>query len=156
MSFDPTTLEQQGSFSAMQGLTPEENMERWRKNWQGLARTQDLVRHFNKMMGLPVNDEPTDLSYARRDFRYDQMHEEWNEFVAELFRAKPDPVKVAHELADLVYTCYGMAVEYGIDLDAVIREIHRANMTKTPHPEGGKAVKGEGFKPADVAGVLDG
>jgi len=39
---------------------------------------------------------------------------------------------IAQELADLVYVAYGtaLAYAYGIDLDAVIEEVHRANMSK--------------------------
>ncbi len=68
--------------------------------------------------------------------------------------------KVAACLAELVATCYALAEDHGIDLDAVIAEIHRANMSKAG-PDGrmvldsnGKAVKPPGFRPADVVGVL--
>lgn len=55
---------------------------------------------------------------------------------------------------------YGTALVHGIDLDAVIAEIHRANMTKLG-PDGrpllradGKVLKGEHYRAPDVAGVL--
>lgn len=38
--------------------------------------------------------------------------------------------RLAHELADVVYVAYGTALVHGIDLDAVIAETHRSNMTK--------------------------
>jgi len=40
------------------------------------------------------------------------------------------PEEIAQELGDLVYVAYGAALAYGIDLDAVIEEVHRANMSK--------------------------
>jgi predicted HAD superfamily Cof-like phosphohydrolase len=67
--------------------------------------------------------------------------------------------EIARELADVVYVAYGTAVTYGIDLDAVLVEIHRANMSKlgpggVPVVRDGKVVKSEGFRPPDVAAVL--
>lgn len=68
--------------------------------------------------------------------------------------------KLAHELADVVYVAYGTALVHGIDLDAVIAEIHRSNMTKLG-PDGsvvrradGKVLKGEHYEAPDVSAVL--
>ncbi len=59
--------------------------------------------------------------------------------------------EIAQELADLVYVAYGTALAYGVDLDAVIEEVHRANMSKarrrrTTIVRDGKAVKGARFQ----------
>ncbi|WP_040479033.1 MazG nucleotide pyrophosphohydrolase domain-containing protein [Longispora albida] len=74
--------------------------------------------------------------------------------------AGEDLAHIAQELADVVYVAYSAALAYGIDLDAVLAEIHRANMTKLG-PDGlpvrredGKVLKGPDFEPADVAAVL--
>lgn len=40
------------------------------------------------------------------------------------------PERVAKELADVVYVAYGLADDRGIDLDAAIAAVHRANMTR--------------------------
>lgn len=70
-----------------------------------------------------------------------------------------DLAAVAHELADVVYVAYGTAHYLGIPLDAVIAEVHAANMRKFPggrvvfRPDG-KVLKPRGWKPADVAAVL--
>ena len=55
---------------------------------------------------------------------------------------------------------YGTAAVHGIDLDAVIAEVHRANMSKLG-PDGrpvlradGKVLKGDCYTPPDVAAVL--
>ncbi len=68
--------------------------------------------------------------------------------------------RLAHELADVVYVAYGTALAHGIDLDAVIAEIHRSNMTKRG-PDGrvarradGKILKGDHYEAPDVSGVL--
>lgn len=65
-----------------------------------------------------------------------------------------DLVKVADGLADITYAVYGTAWRCGINLDPVVVEVHRSNMTKTPAPGDGKAVKGPGYSPPDIAGVL--
>jgi predicted HAD superfamily Cof-like phosphohydrolase len=75
--------------------------------------------------------------------------------VDELFQALDagNLAGIAHETADVVYALYGLAETYGFDLDAVLAEVHASNMTKIPGPDG-KAVKGPGFRPPNVAAVL--
>ncbi|GAA5072846.1 putative HAD superfamily Cof-like phosphohydrolase [Thermocatellispora tengchongensis] len=109
------------------------------------------VREFHDKLGLGVADSPALLPPEQAELRRRLLHEE----VRELDEAveSGDLVAIAHELADVVYVAYGTAVTYGIDLDRVLAEIHRANMTKSP-PSGGKARKGPGFVPPDVAGAL--
>jgi Phosphoribosyl-ATP pyrophosphohydrolase len=67
-----------------------------------------------------------------------------------------DLIGVADALGDLAYVVYGAAWRCGIDLDAVITEVHRSNMTKTPTPGDGKAIKGPGYSPPNLAAVLAG
>jgi NTP pyrophosphatase (non-canonical NTP hydrolase) len=67
----------------------------------------------------------------------------------------------AHELADVVYVAYGTALTYGIDLDAVIAEVHRANMTKLgpngrPVVKDDKIQKGPCYQPPDIRAALTG
>lgn len=69
-----------------------------------------------------------------------------------------DPVAIARELADVVYVAYGTADARGIPLDAVIAEVHAANMRKfdggaVMRPDG-KLMKPPGWQPPDVAAVL--
>ena len=69
-------------------------------------------------------------------------------------------VEAADALADLVYVVYGMALETGIDLAAVLAEVQRSNMSKLGpdgrpvYREDGKVLKGPGYVPPDVAGAL--
>ncbi len=69
-------------------------------------------------------------------------------------------VEAADALADLVYVIYGMALETGIDLAAVLAEVQRSNMSKLGadgrpvYREDGKVLKGPGFFSPDVAGIL--
>ncbi|GAA0840586.1 MazG nucleotide pyrophosphohydrolase domain-containing protein [Streptosporangium amethystogenes subsp. fukuiense] len=110
-----------------------------------------LVREFHEKIGLPLSDAPglppVELARLRQKFL--------DEEVAEVTQAAEagDLAGVAHELADVVYVAYGTALTYGIDLDAVIAEVHRANMTKSG-TKGGKAMKGPGFVPPDLSGIV--
>lgn len=63
-------------------------------------------------------------------------------------------------LAAIVDTCYGAARAHGIDLDEVLEEIQRSNMSKLGadgkpiYREDGKVLKGPGFFPPDIKAVL--
>lgn len=67
---------------------------------------------------------------------------------------------VARELADLVYVAYTTAWALEIDLDAALREIHRAAMDKVRanvrRPDDGKIIKPPGFVPPDMTEAVRG
>jgi predicted HAD superfamily Cof-like phosphohydrolase len=92
------------------------------------------------------------------ELRIRLLVEEVGEF-ADAARAG-DLVALADALGDIVYVAYGAAVTYGVDLDAVLAEVHRANMSKldeTGRPilrADGKVLKSERYRPPDVAGVI--
>ena len=120
--------------------------------------TAERVRAFHRAFGLDCRDVPTGVSPELAGHRQELMREE----VAELAEATEQGTldHFAHELADVVYIAYGTAAVHGIDLDAVIAEVHRANMSKLG-PDGrpvlradGKVLKGDFYTPPDVAAVL--
>jgi predicted HAD superfamily Cof-like phosphohydrolase len=115
------------------------------------------VREFHERFGLAHPDRPTSLAGDLAEARQRILDEE----VRELAEATQGGrlVEIAHELADVVYAAYGTAISYGIDLDAVLAEIHQANMTKLgadgrPVERDGKVRKGDRYRPPDVASVL--
>ncbi|MGW5505667.1 pyrophosphohydrolase domain-containing protein [Streptomyces rochei] len=120
----------------------------------------DLVRAFHHAFGLDARSVPTEASPELAAHRGELLAEEAAE-VAEVSVTGPLD-RLAHELADVVYVAYGTALVHGIDLDEVIAEIHRSNMTKLG-PDGrvsrradGKVLKGDHYEAPDVAGVLRG
>lgn len=146
--------------------------------------TTDAVRAFHEAFGFHVEDEPAVPPEHIRAERARLIAEEAGELIAEILANHPDrhdltgtiraifedrscpidrrpePVKVARELADLRYVTDGGAVNWGIPLDVVFAEVHAANMRKLG-PDGrpivdgnGKACKPEGWYPADVDGAL--
>ncbi|MEV6759776.1 MazG nucleotide pyrophosphohydrolase domain-containing protein [Streptomyces sp. NPDC051105] len=117
-----------------------------------------LVREFHRAFGLDARTTPTEVSPELAAHRGELLAEEAAE-VAEV--AVDGPLdRLAHELADVVYVAYGTALVHGIDLDAVIAEIHRSNMSKLG-PDGqvarradGKVLKGEHYRAPDVSAEL--
>ena len=100
------------------------------------------------MPSSPTADIPAWVQMLRMDLL--------DEEVSELHEAveKGDVVKIADAIADIAYVAVGTAVAYGIPFDAVFAEVHRSNMTKVNTPAEAKLVKGPGYEPPDIAGVL--
>jgi predicted HAD superfamily Cof-like phosphohydrolase len=120
--------------------------------------TQALVHEFHEAFKLPIGTEPVLLDGDRTGLRYDLIREELEELADA--QNSGDLVGIADALADLAYVVFGAAVEYGIDLDRVIREVHRSNMTKLGDDgkairrEDGKVLKGPHYEPPNVAAAL--
>ena len=112
-----------------------------------------MVSEFHLVFGLPARFIPETPHPNEQYFRMTLLREEWEEYM--LAVVNEDLVEVADALADMVYVIYGTALHYGIDLDAVIAEVHRSNMTKTPTPNGGKAIKGPNYERPDIQRVLN-
>jgi predicted HAD superfamily Cof-like phosphohydrolase len=125
----------------------------------GPSRIAEQVREFHRAFRLPLADRPTAaLESGQVELRQALIEEE----LAELRAAGSagDLVGVADALADIVYVAYGTACVYGIDLDAVLDEVHASNMTKLGadgqpvRRADGKVLKGPDYRPPDIAAVL--
>ena len=138
-----------------------------------------LVRRFHHVYGLPVQTDGPSLDRTSLGMRMSLIAEEFGELVGSVYGAAAraeveaafqravaaddgvrDVVETADALADLVYVIYGMALETGIDLAAVLTEVQRSNMSKLGedgkpiYREDGKVLKGPGYFRPDVVGVL--
>lgn len=118
---------------------------------------QEMVREFHERFDLSVRTEPSLVPYDEGALRYSLIAEELREYDTAL--AKGDIVEIADALADLAYVVYGAALTHGIDLDAVLREVHRSNMAKLHNGtvikrEDGKVLKPEGWQPPNIEAVL--
>lgn len=130
----------------------------------GLKPTDDLARELHERYDLErpelldLNPDK-DLIRLRLGLVREEAKEVFEELEA-LIAARRTAmrymilVRLAKELADLRMALEGTAVSFGIDLEAVYREVHRSNMTKDAHPDGGKLVKGRSYVPADVERAL--
>ena len=138
-----------------------------------------LVRRFHHVYGLPVQTDGASLERESLHMRMSLIAEEFSELVGAVYGQAArnevesgyrsavavddggrDAVEAADALADLVYVIYGMALETGIDLAAVLAEVQRSNMSKLGadgkpiYREDGKVLKGPGYFAPDVAQVL--
>ncbi len=116
-------------------------------------RLTDALAEFHQHIGQPPWTGPfTEMPPSTVALRKQLLTDE----VTELFTAldSGDPAAIVQELADVVYTAAGMAYTYNnLPLDAALAAVHAANMTKQPGADG-KAVKGPGFRPPDIAGAF--
>jgi predicted HAD superfamily Cof-like phosphohydrolase len=117
------------------------------------------VAAFHRAFGLPQRVLPdANVGEDLATLRLRLLSEE----VGELRDASAtgDIVGIADALADIVYVAYGTAVTYGLELDSVLAEVHRANMSKLDADgrpilrSDGKVLKSARYRPPDVAGVL--
>jgi predicted HAD superfamily Cof-like phosphohydrolase len=97
------------------------------------------VREFHGALGYPVSESSCLPDEGLRDLRRMLLAEE---------------AQGADEAVADTDVAYGTALTYRVGLDAVIAEVHRANVTKDRGTTG-KAVKGDRFGPADVRAVVD-
>ena len=140
---------------------------------------ESLVRRFHHVYGLPIRTDGPSLDRKSLHMRMSLIAEEFAELTGAVYGAAArgtveeaysravaaddgsrDTVETADALADLIYVVYGMALETGIDLAAVLAEVQRSNMSKLGsdgrpvYREDGKVLKGPGYFPPDVGGVL--
>jgi NTP pyrophosphatase (non-canonical NTP hydrolase) len=116
-----------------------------------------MLREFHSVFAHP----DTDALWLRPTLH----REEHAELIEALEDAENAPCRASHEqvareLADVVYIAYGTALLYGIDLDAALREVHRANLSKLGDDgqpirrDDGKVLKGPNFSPPDMSVAL--
>lgn len=118
-------------------------------NWQL------MVRDFMLHAGQDVRDKPQFIPEKERRLRAELHTEEvLNELENAMFTN--DMEGIADGIGDAIYVMLGTACAYGIDLEPIFEEIHRANMAKLAGPkrEDGKQLKPEGWEPPDIEGLL--
>lgn len=125
------------------------------------SRIAQQVAQFHHSYELPLRTLPTVAVGADQvDLRLALIEEEVGELRAAAVAG--DLTGIADALADIVYVAYGSAHVYGIDLDAVLDEVHSSNMTKLGEDgrpvrrADGKVLKGPRYRAPAVAAVLAG
>ncbi|MDO5671830.1 MAG: GNAT family N-acetyltransferase [Actinomycetaceae bacterium] len=138
-----------------------------------------LVRQFHHVYGLPIVLSGANADFERVHMRMNLILEEVTELVAAVYGEEAgkrieeaarqvqdldeysrDTIETADALADLVYVIYGMALESGISLPAVLAEVQASNLSKLDsqgkpiYREDGKVLKGENFFEPNVARAL--
>lgn len=117
----------------------------------------ELVMEFHETYGQPIRKQP-ELHIPEKDLRFTLIKEEFEEYEEAL--AEDDLVEVVDALADMIYVIYGAAITHGVDLDEVLQEVQRSNMSKLGADgkpiwrEDGKILKGPNFSEPDIAKIL--
>ena len=112
-----------------------------------------LVGDFHTKFGYSTPSLAEALP-AREKFLEEEVREV-KEATQEVLNATPENLKAAKahllkELIDVLYITYGTLQVMGVDADAAFTEVHRSNMSKTQSSPTSKAVKGEGYTPAQM------
>jgi predicted HAD superfamily Cof-like phosphohydrolase len=117
------------------------------------------VAEFHAAFNLPRQTQPSlDVEQSLETLRVSLLEEEVGELVSATHAR--DLVGIADALADITYVVYGTALTYGIDLDSVLGEVHRSNMSKLDQDgkpiirTDGKVLKSERYSPPNIAAVL--
>ena len=103
------------------------------------------VRAFNEAAGNITEPRPYFPHWDVRMLQISLLAEEFQEYLNA--EDDNDMVKVADGLGDLMVVIAGTALRYGIDLDGVLEEICRSNMTKVVNGEVIKSAQGKILKP---------
>ena len=156
-----------GSATASRGALPSSGENFWliKEQTGASLNNAERVRQFHRAVGNvdpPVPTPPDEAVLSLRRVLIEEESHEVLEAFARFQEALPDGGRelefhaLVHELTDLLYVTYGALVAFGVEPDGVFAEVHRANMQKAagPRREDGKQLKPEGWRPADVAGVL--
>jgi predicted HAD superfamily Cof-like phosphohydrolase len=131
-----------------------------RRHHQPPSRVAAMVAAFHRAFGLHRRRSPSleDVDRPLLELRTRLLDEETAEFAAAA--AQRDLIGMADALADVVYVAYGTAITVGVDLDAVLDEVHRSNMSKLDGEgrpvlrDDGKVLKSPRYFRPDVAGVI--
>ena len=121
---------------------------------------QALVQEFHETFGHPVALTPGLIPKERAAFRVSLIEEELQELKDAIEAG--DLVEIADALGDLEVVVNGTALEYGIRMPEVVREIHASNMSKLGedgepiYREDGKILKGANFWHPRIDVVLEG
>lgn len=118
-----------------------------------MEANQLAVRDFSIKFGALVNTSPTSVDPSIALLRITTLASELGE-LADAIRTG-DLEGVADALVDIEYFVKGTALAYGLDLQEFFDAVHAANMEKHAAKDpGGKITKPPGWKPADIAGIL--
>ena len=122
-----------------------------------MSDIERMVREFHEAFSIPIRSTPA-ADIGESDLRVRLLREEVDEYTEAV--ESLDVVEIADGLADIVYVVFGTALAHGIDLDSVLEEVHRSNMSKLGEDgqplfrEDGKVIKGPQYFRPDIARVL--
>jgi predicted HAD superfamily Cof-like phosphohydrolase len=135
---------------------------------------EQVKREMTEIYGQEVREKPEHMTPPELALSSSLVEEEHNE-LQEAMGFEPiddcggplhgykncleiDLAHTAKEIGDLIVVALGVANRLGIDMDPVMEEVHRSNLSKLEgghRRDDGKWVKGPKYTPADIQAVLD-
>lgn len=115
---------------------------------QAIQTNFGKVTEFNKALGQGASPTPRIASFGQCNLRMSLIQEE---AVTELTQAinKRDLVAIADAIGDGLVTLYGAANDMGLDADAIMAIVHKANMSKLCFSEDEAKFAVERYKAGD-------
>jgi len=116
---------------------------------------QKGVTEFHEMIDNIYPTIPTKPSVDIITRRMNLMIEELQELESAL--SARNLIEIADGIADLIYVVYGTAVECGIDIEDINKEVHRSNMTKLGghKNEYGKWIKPDTYELSNIKPIIE-
>ncbi len=138
-----------------------------------MNKSQLQVKEFHEAFGVPVHDCPqVTIAKERALLRAKLIYEEADETIRALnciiigdkigghslsqLKALDEfkLAEIADGLADLIYVINGAALEFGIDLEPVLNEVHRSNLSKQWTTEEVEAGIPDGWSAVEIDGMF--
>ena len=109
------------------------------------------VKRFHKAFGLPVGNSPKNLDLKQFSLRIRLIAEEFSEYCKAV--GENDIIAIADGLGDLLWVVFGTAVEHGLPMDRVFKDIAKSNMSKKDgHVDvSGKWIKPNNYEPVNLS-----
>lgn len=114
-----------------------------------------MVKKFHIILGLPIGEQPKNISRHAFARRTRLINEELSEYCKAV--SEDDIVEIADALGDLLYVVFGAAIEHGLPMDKIFEQIQQSNTSKKDghFDKTGKWIKPDNYKPVDLSWVLN-
>ena len=112
------------------------------------------VKEFHEALGLPIGDRPQNIDLKSFARRVRLIAEELSEYAEAV--SNSDVIGIADGLADILYNVFGTAIEHGLPMDEIFRQVHKSNMTKVNGhmDDSGKWIKPDDYEPVNLKWLL--
>lgn len=101
-------------------------------------KLNDTFDQFNALYGYKKLEKNADNLEKAHDLIYDELYELEEEYAANLNRDYElkdtkdiNQTNVAKEMTDIIYITMQQMRAMGMDIDGLLKEVHRSNMSKT-------------------------
>lgn len=108
----------------------------------------EMVTEFNKVLGQGVAPSPRIANYGQCVLRLSVIKEEAEVELTKAINDR-DLVAIADAIGDGLVTLYGAANDMGLDADAIMQIVHKANMSKLCNSEDEAKAAVERYKAGD-------